>query len=61
MLSTVYDGSLRQKIKQGLAKVQASTLFLPFELLEAEYLTSLEKDDKTRKRERLQIKRRTAK
>ena len=40
----------KKEIKQGTAKIQASTLFSPFELLEAEKLTVLEKQNKERKK-----------
>ena len=44
-------------LKKGAAKVQASTLFSPFELVAAEYLTKLEKERKVEiKREAAQLK-----
>ena len=44
-------------LKKGTAKVQASTLFSPFELVAAEYLTKLEKERKAQiKREAAQMK-----
>ena len=51
-LCTVYDGSWSKKIENqtNSSKVASIYFILPFELLEAEYLTSLEKDNKARKK-----------